>query len=224
MRHFNKYIFGKGQPASDYPEINAALSINNDKTCLEEVVVTDSRPLSITSEQLAGMIEDRSHSQLQLRGGASGIAKSLRISINLGVATDRRHDLRERYGENRLPKAKSPSLWKLLLEAFLDKILLMLTAAALISLTIGIYQDHLHGTATHWIEGAAILVAVIIVVLVNALNDWQRDRQFRALAARSEDRLVTVLQDGRATRISIFDLVVGDVCLLEPGVNSFFLH
>ena len=30
-----------------------------------------------------------------------------------------------------------------------------------------------------WIEGAAILVSVIIVVLVTAFNDYTKERQFR---------------------------------------------
>jgi plasma membrane ca-ATPase B2, putative len=32
-----------------------------------------------------------------------------------------------------------------------------------------------------WIEGAAILVSVIIVVLVTAFNDYTKERQFRGI-------------------------------------------
>ena len=32
-----------------------------------------------------------------------------------------------------------------------------------------------------WIEGAAILAAVVIVVVVTATNDWTKERQFRGL-------------------------------------------
>ncbi len=32
---------------------------------------------------------------------------------------------------------------------------------------------------TGWIEGAAILIAVVVVVLVTAANDWTKERQFR---------------------------------------------
>ncbi|CAF4887848.1 unnamed protein product, partial [Rotaria socialis] len=32
-----------------------------------------------------------------------------------------------------------------------------------------------------WIEGAAIIIAVIVVVLVTAFNDWTKERQFRGL-------------------------------------------
>ena len=38
-------------------------------------------------------------------------------------------------------------------------------------------EDH----ASDWIEGVAILIAVIIVVLVTAFNDWSKEKQFRGL-------------------------------------------
>ena len=35
-----------------------------------------------------------------------------------------------------------------------------------------------------WIEGVAILLAVIIVVFVTAFNDWSKEKQFRGLQVR----------------------------------------
>jgi Ca2+ transporting ATPase len=36
-----------------------------------------------------------------------------------------------------------------------------------------------------WIEGLAILLAVVIVVFVTAFNDWTKEKQFRGLQVRS---------------------------------------
>lgn len=41
-------------------------------------------------------------------------------------------------------------------------------------------EDH----ASDWIEGVAILIAVIIVVLVTAFNDWSKEKQFRGLQVK----------------------------------------
>lgn len=38
-------------------------------------------------------------------------------------------------------------------------------------------DDNEHETG--WIEGAAILISVIVVVLVTATNDYTKERQFR---------------------------------------------
>ena len=51
--------------------------------------------------------------------------------------------------------------------------------------------------STDWIEGLAILLAVIIVVFVTAFNDWSKEKQFRGLQVklhyRSLKRYITML-------------------------------
>ena len=68
-----------------------------------------------------------------------------------------------------------------------------------------------------WVEGVAILVAVMIVVMVGSVNDYQKEAQFRKLNAKKEDRDVKVLRNGETVLLSVFDIVVGDVLHLEPG-------
>ena len=63
-----------------------------------------------------------------------------------------------------------------------------------------------------WIEGVAILIAVVIVVLVTAFNDWSKERQFRGLQDRIEgEQTFSVIRAGTATQVQIGELVVGDV-------------
>ena len=63
-----------------------------------------------------------------------------------------------------------------------------------------------------WIEGAAILIAVVIVVLVTAFNDWSKERQFRGLQERIDgEQTFSVIRKGEAIQIQIGDLVVGDI-------------
>lgn len=63
--------------------------------------------------------------------------------------------------------------------------------------------------------------------MVGALNDYQKELQFRKLNATKEDRTVEVVRDGKERVISVYDLVVGDICLLKPGeiipVDGVFL-
>ena len=54
-------------------------------------------------------------------------------------------------------------------------------------------------------------------VLVGSLNDWQKERQFRELNEKKEERGVKVIRDGIEMVIDIKEVVVGDVALLEPG-------
>jgi Ca2+-transporting ATPase len=38
----------------------------------------------------------------------------------------------------------------------------------------------------------AIIVAILLVVLVGSVNDYQKEKQFRKLNAKKEDRVVKV--------------------------------
>lgn len=58
----------------------------------------------------------------------------------------------------------------------------------------------------------------MIVVLVAALVDWKKERQFRGLQDKVEkDHLASVVRDNHIQQIPISDLVVGDLCFIKYG-------
>ncbi|KNE62166.1 calcium-translocating P-type ATPase, PMCA-type [Allomyces macrogynus ATCC 38327] len=175
--------------------------------------------------------------------GAGGRRVSGAVAADVGPPLTReeeeaaKRDMEERvqvFGANRLPEVKMDSIFELMWAALQDRTLIMLTIAAIISLALGLYedfgmhQDDVYHEKVKWVEGVAIIAAVLIVVLVASVNDWQKERQFRALSAKVDDRTVKVLRRGAVTRISVYDILVGDVLTLEPGdilpVDGVFLH
>lgn len=201
----------------------AALITNTDHKYKEEhgitVVTSEPRSFPFNPTQLGNLVDPKNPEELVKLGGVIGICKGLRVDPTSGLVAseDVLGRLQMAFGANVIPHPAPPTFLWFLWESYKDKTLLFLSAAALLSLSIGIYTDIREGTRSHWIEGAAIMVAVALVVFVNAINDYQKDRQFRALSAKSEDRLVRVLRDGLKQQVSIFELVVGDVLLLDPG-------
>ncbi|KAF9327226.1 hypothetical protein BG006_009429, partial [Podila minutissima] len=142
----------------------------------------------------------------------------------------------EFFGKNFLPQRKQKSIFQLMWMALQEKILILLLVAAIVSIGLGIYEDvfmtHPPPTPRYnrdlelviqedpkiaWVEGVAILVAVMIVVLVGSINDFQKEKQFRKLNAKKEDREVKVLRNGETVLLSVYDVVVGDILHLEPG-------
>ena len=72
--------------------------------------------------------------------------------------------------------------------------------------------------STGYIEGVAILAAVLIVAVVTALNDYEKERQFESLSEENDNVDAVVLRDGGTSRqISVRDIVVGDVVCVEAG-------
>ncbi|KAH0844206.1 Calcium-transporting ATPase 2 [Fonsecaea pedrosoi] len=121
------------------------------------------------------------------------------------------------FRDNRLPERKPDSILVLIWRAYNDKILILLTIAAVISLALGIYETVDGGSGVDWVEGVAICVAILIVVIVGAANDWQKERQFVKLNKRKDDREVKVIRSGKSIQVSVHDITAGDVLHLEPG-------
>ncbi|KAL2846879.1 hypothetical protein BJY01DRAFT_213140 [Aspergillus pseudoustus] len=124
------------------------------------------------------------------------------------------------FGTNALPDAPQKSFARLLWDAYNDKIIILLTIAAVVSLSLGIYEAAAGQSQVDWIEGVAVCVAIIIVVSVTAGNDWQKQRQFAKLNKRKLDREVRVIRSGHTVRIHISSLTVGDIVHLEPGDSA----
>jgi len=69
-----------------------------------------------------------------------------------------------------------------------------------------------------WIDGVAILGAVVLIVMVSAVNDWKKERQFRSLQSKIDsDHTYTVLRGGDQVQMPVSELVVGDICLVKYG-------
>lgn len=97
-------------------------------------------------------------------------------------------------------------------EALNDTTLIILMAAAIVSLIIGILENPVEG----WIDGAAILFAVFVVSMVSSINDYTKELQFRALEQSSQqDERSSVLRDGQIERLNPVDVVVGDVLIFQ---------
>lgn len=141
--------------------------------------------------------------------------------IRLGEAQDPHFADRKRvFGANRLPRRPQKSFFRLMWIAFNDKLLILLTISACISLAIGIYQSvsaEVGMSNIEWVDGVTVVVAIVIIVLASAANDWQKNHKFEKLNERKKHREVAVFRSGRAQQISIEEVLVGDIMHVEAG-------
>jgi Ca2+-transporting ATPase len=126
-------------------------------------------------------------------------------------------DMAERvrvFGSNLIPPEKPASLFYLVFCTIRDDpFLKILIAGALVSFVIGSATDPAHG----WVDGIAILCAVLIVLTVTAGNDYSKDKKFKKLLLMQSDKKVKVMRGGFKDTVSSWDLVVGDLVLLTTG-------
>ncbi|KIH89256.1 Ca2+-transporting ATPase [Sporothrix brasiliensis 5110] len=231
----NPFAFSPGQLSKmfDPKSLSAFYSLGG-LAGLEKGLRTDRKAgLSVEETSLDGAISfdsavaAKDHGKA-VSGHGSAVVGSQGQSAS--AAAGGRHDRKDEgffdrkrvFKDNRLPEKKAKSLLQLIWITFNDKILIMLSIAAVVSLAVGLYQtfgqDHnAEHPAVEWIEGVAIIVAILIVVIVGSLNDWQKERQFAKLNRKKTDRLVKVVRSGRLQEISIWEILVGDVVHLETG-------
>lgn len=150
---------------------------------------------------------------LKAAGGVESLLALLGTDGDSGAPEDSIEKRRELFGSNSLPSSPRKSFWQLFVDTFDDATLQILIVAAIVSLIIGIYDD----PATGYVEGLAILAACLIVSVVTALNDYQKESQFRELSAANDEVDVVVLRSGKFHNIPVGELVVGDIVCLEAG-------
>lgn len=100
------------------------------------------------------------------------------------------------------------------MESFEDEMLRILCLAAVVSLVLGIATE---GLEKGWMEGTSILVAVVIIVTVTSGNNWVKEQQFKKLNAIASRKNVNVVRNGNVENISVDDLLVGDLQIVETG-------
>ena len=120
----------------------------------------------------------------------------------------------EVYGSNKRSERKGVSYWYLIWVGMHDFTMILLTISATISIVLGIKTE---GWAEGWYDGVAIIAAILVCLNVSAINDLQKDRQFRVLNAENNRKQVTVVRDGEKQLISIDDLVAGDIVQVTAG-------
>jgi len=158
---------------------------------------------------------------LRAAGGPAALLKGLQTSRDgLAKGVPDRADREATFGANHMPSPDPKSWLELFAEAFEDTTVLILCAAAVVSLAVGLYDDYRQGAGGDgggWVEGVAIIAAVLVVAVVTATNDFSKEQQFRALSAVNDDVFVKVVRGGVVAEVSTTELVAGDVVLLESG-------
>ncbi|KFO38350.1 Plasma membrane calcium-transporting ATPase 2 [Fukomys damarensis] len=193
-----------------------------------------------TMEELRSLMELRGTEAVvkikETYGDTEAICRRLKTSPVEGLpgTTPDLEKRKQIFGQNFIPPKKPKTFLQLVWEALQDVTLIILEIAAIISLGLSFYHppgESNEGCATAqggaedegeaeagWIEGAAILLSVICVVLVTAFNDWSKEKQFRGLQSRIEqEQKFTVVRASQVVQIPVAEIVVGDIAQIKYG-------
>lgn len=181
---------------------------------------TVSRTFSVSADELVRVVEERDLSWVDKHGGTKGVANLLNTSPTNGIQRDEIaagfHARVEAYGPNRFKYPPPKSFARLMLEAFKDVTIIILSVASVISLTVGLALSKKR-SEFGYLEGLAIVLVVLIVVMVQATIDYKKEQKFRQLNSVKDNYQVQAFRGGEVVSIVADDVLVGDVLKISAG-------
>ena len=115
---------------------------------------------------------------------------------------------RAQYGENRLPIEKGVSAWTILFNQLKSPLVYIILAAAGISLVLA-----------EWGDFAIIMAVVVIDVILGFVQEYQAQRTYVAMKGLLKPT-TTVIRDGERAEVEVWELVPGDLVLLNAGEKA----
>ena len=150
-------------------------------------------------------------------GGLRGLAEKLKVNLAAGLSSAEDHTNRILcFGKNEPPLVVRMTYWEICWQALKDLMIRILLISGIVSLVIGSVWGE--DKAYSWVEGFAILAAVIVIVNVTAWNELKNQKTFNELKEKNrKNKSIALLRDGVWTMVHPEILLVGDIIKIENG-------
>jgi Ca2+-transporting ATPase len=129
-------------------------------------------------------------------------------AARMGLSEEEVLERRAKFGENRLPSEKRVSAWTILFNQLKSPLVYIILAAAGISLALGEFGDF-----------AIIMAVVVIDVILGFVQEYQAQKTYVALKGLLKPT-TTVLRNGQRLEVEVWELVPGDLVLLNAGEKA----
>jgi Ca2+-transporting ATPase len=143
---------------------------------------------------------------------AATVAAELEVDLKIGLIGEQVRLRLDQYGPNELDTAAPTPAWKRLLAQFKDALVLLLVAAAAVSLIAWVIERE---TELPY-ESLAILSILVLNAVLGLVQETRAEHALAALRAMSAPA-ATVIRAGARVRIPARELVPGDVLAVEEG-------
>jgi len=118
----------------------------------------------------------------------------------------------EAEGKNVLESKSRVTPLQILLGQFKDFLIILLIAAAFISIAVGVHEK----SVQEIVEAGLILLIVVFIVIVGFYQQYHAEKELEALK-NLVTPVATILRDGAKKQVDAENLVLGDIVFLESG-------
>jgi len=133
-------------------------------------------------------------------------------SAPVGLSEEEAAARSRQFGPNELTARKRTSPLRIFLNQFKSVIVVVLIAAAFVSLALGLINN----TSDELLDAAVIVVIVVINALLGFFQEYRAERTLQALKQMAAPK-ATVVRAGRERQINTREVVPGDVVILTTG-------
>ncbi len=125
-----------------------------------------------------------------------------------------------KYGENKITKVKQKSLFRRIIDALFEPMLVILEIAMIITLGVNLGKFLKTGDGDFY-ECIGILLSVMISVFLTVYMEGKSRRAFELLEGLQSNVFVKVIRNGEQKAILKSELVVGDIVTVDVGDKIF---
>ncbi|KAJ1442492.1 P-type ATPase [Sesbania bispinosa] len=168
----------------------------------------------IDPDSIASLVRCCDNNRLKEIDGVEGVARKLHISVVDGISEDSINTRQNYYGFNRYAEKHSKTFLMFMWESLQDSTLIILMVSSIVLIGVRVATE---GWLVSLYDEVGIILGVFLVIIFTTVNDYQQSLKFREWDKENKNLFVQVTRDGKRQKISIYDLVVGDIVHLSIG-------
>ena len=194
---------------------------NNEIIKREEHTKVDLNNFEITAidlENLMGMYKERGNDFKDIKyfeeKSVNQLIEELKTNTETGLESLEGRE--EAFGSNKVFVEPVPPFCSYVWEALKDLMVRILIVAAIVSIVLGCTFSE--DPSKDWIDGVSIVIAVLVVVLVGSITDYQKEQKFHELnEVQAEGTKYKLIRNGQPEDHISDDLLVGDLIMINYG-------
>ena len=170
-------------------------------------------------ENIMGIYKERGEDFKDLKyfseqGGVANLLSSILTNSITGITkTDGREEI---YGSNKVFVEPVSPFCSYVWEALGDPMVRILIVCAVVQIVLGCTLSD--DPSKDWIDGVSIIVAILVVVLVGSITNYQKETKFHELnEVQSEGTKYNIIRNGVPKEYISDDILVGDLIMINYG-------
>ena len=173
---------------------------------------------AIDLENLMGMYKERGNDFKDIKYFEEKSVNQLidELKTNPETGLESLEGREEAFGSNKVFVEPVPPFCSYVWEALKDLMVRILIVAAIVSIVLGCTFSE--DPSKDWIDGVSIVIAVLVVVLVGSITDYQKEQKFHELnEVQAEGTKYKLIRNGQPEDHISDDLLVGDLIMINYG-------